>query len=133
MTYTDSLFKSVRRRKASWICAINVLATAAHMDIESQMTATLNKSLNVRMTQQLLAKDVCWTDPFSPPDIDRGVRTLMRTGADTKVKIFGAGVCNELRKICCHIIIRHRSTLLQCIERAESSMDHNEMSWIIVD
>jgi hypothetical protein len=132
MTYTDSLSKSVQRRKASWICAIGVMATAAHMDLESQMTATLNKSLNVRTTQ-LLAKDVCWTDPFSSPEMDRGVRTLMRTGADNKVKIFGAGVCNELRKICCHIIIRHRSPLSQCIERAESSMDHNETSWIIVD
>lgn len=102
------------------------------MDLESQMTASLNKSLNVRMTQQLLAKDVCWADPSSSPEMDRGVRTLMRVGADNKVKVFGAGVCDELRKICCHIIIRHRSPLVQCIDRAESSMDRNEMSWVIV-
>lgn len=133
MTYANNLGKSVSRRKASWICAIGVLATATHMDLESQMTAFLNRSLAVRLTQQLLAKDVCWVEPFSAPKMDRGARTLMRTGTDRKVKIFGAGVCNEVRETCCHIIIRHRSPLLQCIERAESKMGQNEMSWVIVD
>ena len=132
MTYSYSLGKSTQRRKASWISAIAVLATATHLDLESQMTASLNQSLNVRMTQQLLAKDVCWTDPYFSPEMDRGRRTLMRVGADNKVKIFGAGGCNELRKTCCHIIIRHRSPLIQCIERAESRIDHNEVSWVIV-
>ena len=132
MTYINSLSKSAQRRKASWICAIAVLAMATHMDLESQMTASLNKSLNVRLTQQLLGKDVCWAGPFYSPKMDRGARTLMRVGADNKVKIFGAGVCNELREICCHVIIRHRSPLVQCIERAESSMGHIEKSWVIV-
>lgn len=107
------------------------------MDMESQLTAALNKSLEVRLTQQLLGKDCCWTEPFFFPRPLRGARTLIRTEADRKVKIFGAGVCGEMRtewkRVCCHIIIRHRSPLLQCIERAESRMVHDEKSWMIVD
>lgn len=135
MKYTASSDKSVHRRKASWICAISVLATATHLDIESQMTATLNKSLNVRLTQQLQAKRVYWIGPFSQPITSSEVRTLIRTGADNKVTIFATGLCigESLRGPCCRIIIRHRSPLLQCIERAESSIDHTERSWVILD
>ncbi len=132
MTHTDSL-KLPQRRKASWISAIAVLATAKHMDLESQMTAALNKNLNERMTQHFLTKDVCWSDPFSVPDMHREVRTLIRVGSDNKVKIFGAGVCYDTRKACCHIVIRHRSSLIQCIEQAESRMHLNTSSWVIVD
>jgi len=133
MVYTDSLSKLLQRRKASWISAINVLATAIHMDLESQLTAKLSEGLNMRITQQLITKDVCWTDPFSSPTVDRGVRTLMRTGANNKVKIFGAGACNEPREVCCQIVIRHQSPLLQCIEKAESNANNEIKSWIVVD
>jgi hypothetical protein len=132
MVYTDSLIKLLHRRKASWISAINVLATAIHMDLESQLTAKLSEGFNMRIAQQLITKDVCWADPFYLPAIGREVRTLIRTGANIMAKIFGAGACNELRKVCCHIVIRHRSPLLQCIEKAESSANM-EKSWVVVD
>lgn len=132
MAYTNSLSKLPQRWKASWVSAINVLATATHMDLESQLTAKLSAGFNMRLTQHLMSKDVCWTDPFASPKVEREVRTLMRTGANSKVKIFGAGTCNDPRDICCHIVIRHQSPLLQCIEKAESSVDNDIKSWIIV-
>lgn len=132
MVYTDSFSKSLQRRKASWISSINVLATATHMDLESQLTAKLNEGFNMRMTQQLITEDVCWADPFYSPKVDSGVRTLIRTGGNNMVKIFGAGACYEPREVCCHIVIRHRSPLLQCIEKAESNANITK-SWIVVD
>ncbi|KIW18621.1 hypothetical protein PV08_02910 [Exophiala spinifera] len=134
MRYTDSLTKSAQRRKASWVSAIDVLATATHLDLESQMTASLSNTLNMRLTRQLLG-NVYWADPFSEPNLDRGMRILIRAGpVYNKVKIFGAGICNEAQhKVCCQIFIRHRSPLLQCIERAESARLRDDCSWVIVD
>ena len=102
------------------------------MDLESQLTAKLSEGFNMRIAQQLITKDVCWADPFYLPAIGREVRTLIRTGANIMAKIFGAGACDELRKVCCHIVIRHRSPLLQCIEKAESNANM-EKSWVVVD
>ena len=133
MMYTIGFTNFPPRRKASWISAINILSTAIHMDLDSQSTASLNEALNRKLSQQLIAKDVCWTDPFSSPKIEAGARTLMRTGTDPKVKIFGAGACNEPRDLCCHIIIRHRGPLLECIDRAENSIHNEQGSWIVVD
>lgn len=133
MTYTDSMSRMSQRRKASWISAMNILATASHMDTDSQMTAELTKSLNKRMTQRLIGSDVAWTDPFSAPKIDAGCRTLIRTGWDPKVRIFGAGACYDFRSVCCRVAIRHHTPLLHCIERAESMMKAPTDSWIIVD
>lgn len=133
MTYVDFLSKLPRKRIASWISTAEVIAMATHLDVESQLTASLEESLNRRLTQQLISKDVCWTKPFSSPSVDCEVRTLMRTGANRKVKVFGAAFCNERREACCHIIIRHRSPLLQCISTAESKISPRSSSWIIVD
>ena len=133
MMYTGALSNLPQRRKASWISAINILATAIHMDLESQNMASFNEALNLTISNQLISKDVCWTDPFSSPKIEPGARTLIRTGTNPKVKIFGAGACNEPRDLCCHIVIRHRSPLLQCIHKAESCMCDEKRSWIVVD
>jgi hypothetical protein len=133
MIYTSLLTNLPQRRKAPWVGAINILATAIHMDTESQNMASLNKALNLKISQQLIAKDVCWTDPFSSPKIEAAARTLIRSGNDPKVKIFGAGACNKPRSLCCYIVIRHRSPLLQCIDKAESSMLDGQDSWIVVD
>ncbi|KAF8847374.1 hypothetical protein BDZ45DRAFT_811632 [Acephala macrosclerotiorum] len=132
MVYMDSFSKSPHRRKASWISAINILATATHMDLESQLTAKLNQGFNMRMMKELVIEDVCWTDPFYSPTVNTGVRSLIRTGGNNMVKIFGAGACCEARTICCGVFIRHRSPLLQCIEKAESNA-HIFKSWIVVD
>ena len=133
MTFTDSISKISQRRKASWISALCVLATASHMDVDSQMTAELTKSLNTRMTQKLVGSDVSWTDPFSAPKVDPGIRTLIRTGWDQKVEIFAAGACYEFRNVSCYVVIRHQTPLLQCIEKAESIIKSTNDSWIIID
>ncbi|KFY85042.1 hypothetical protein V500_08766 [Pseudogymnoascus sp. VKM F-4518 (FW-2643)] len=121
MAFADSLSKASKRRKSTWINAIATLATASHLDLESQLTAELMAQLQSRLTKQWISKGICWADPFSSPDIGFEVRTLVRTMGVQKVKIFGAGNYNAYRRSCCRIFIRHKSPLVQCIERAESN------------
>jgi len=109
MAYTDIFSKSLLRRKASWIGAINVLATATHMDLESQLIATLSAEFSMRITPQLITEDVCWAEPFYSLIVGSGVRTLIQTSRKNMVKISGAGACHKSQKLCYHIIIRHRS------------------------
>ena len=133
MMYEESSSKTPEKRKASWIDAISVLATAAHADIESFLTAPLAESLMVRLTRDLVAKDACWSDAFYQLPNRSEIRSLMRTGPNPKVKIFGAGVCNERRNLCCYIVIRHRAPLLRCIAKAEGGAPKKLGSWAVVD
>lgn len=133
MAFADSLSKAPQRRKSTWINAITTLATASHLDLESQLTAELMAQLQTRLTKQWISKDICWADPFSSPKIGFEVRTLVRTMGVQKVKIFGAGNYNASRRSCCRIFIRHKSPLVQCIEKAESNENQYNHSWVIVD
>ncbi|MCJ1327757.1 hypothetical protein MMC10_004432 [Thelotrema lepadinum] len=126
-------FKAPFTRRASWIDAIEVLATAEHMDLESRLTADLSRTLMLRLKNECLAKDICWTDNFGRY-INQGSGTLLRAGPDIKKKIFGAAASRILRHTeesgCLYVIIRHRSSMLQCIEKA---VGRNARTWVIVD
>jgi len=92
----------------------------------------LSASLERRLKETLVGKDACWTDPFYSLKFGHGVRSLVWTGGDQSVRLFSAGLCNELRDNCCRIVIRHRSSLLQCMQEAESGENDDTRSWVVV-
>jgi hypothetical protein len=126
LVYPHAIIQRPVRRYASWLEAIRVLSTAAHMKSEPQRTPQLVAALHSRIGGLLSECDVSWVDPFVDPVISQGTGTLMRTANSVTVKVCGSAA---LSSICCRVIVRHRSYLLQCIERASSE----SRTWIVID
>lgn len=128
MSYTDELIKQPFRRKASWIAAINVLATAYHMKSSNEFTFGQQEALASRLGAIIPSSGICWTEPFASPKVEEGIKSIIRTAGFERVKIFAAGVCNEFSECCCAVVVSHEAPLLQCIARAEELRS----TWLIV-
>lgn len=114
MVYAHELTGKSMRWPVSWLRAIEALVTASHQDNKSTVDV---RSMQYLVAERLQQADVFWVEPFSRFD-NSSSGAIMKTGNDTTLKFFAAGDCRNFGAIKLPIVIRHGSSLLQCIYQA---------------
>jgi hypothetical protein len=125
----DNIFKGEKRAKASWVAAIDAMATATHIGRGHDLTVMQEREMARRLHDSGL--EMSWVDRLPSVSTSLDPKVLLATSGNEKLRLFS--VSGRFEKLsasgnCFTVVVRHNAPLISCIERAEKTRHE----WAIV-
>jgi hypothetical protein len=116
-----------KKRRVSWIAAINHLATSIHLYAGSTIVNEMQDELGEKLFQ---GSDlyVAWASPFLAPPVKGATKRIMDTEGSEILRVFASSAIEE-NELCWDLYVRHHCSLLACVHVAEGMA---QRPWVLI-